>query len=70
MVRYELAQYGGSESNKNQTKAIEDIQASAKIFLEQDDMDNYQQALSNMCIVIENKCDPLFQSSSNLQKTN
>ncbi|MEH1900695.1 MAG: tetratricopeptide repeat protein [Nostoc sp.] len=70
MVRYELAQYGGSQSNKNQTKAIEDIQASAKIFLEQDDMDNYQQALSNMCVVIENKCDPLFQSSGNVQKTN
>ncbi|MBG1260882.1 tetratricopeptide repeat protein [Nostoc commune] len=70
MVRYELAQYGGSESNKNQAKAVEDIQASAKFFLEQDDMDNYQQALSNMCVVVENKCDPLFQSSSNLEKTN
>ncbi|WP_373524937.1 tetratricopeptide repeat protein [Nostoc sp.] len=70
MVRYELAQYGGSESNKNQAKAIEDIQASAKIFLEQNDMDNYQQALSNMCVVVENKCDPLFQTPSNLEKTN
>ncbi|MEH2381213.1 MAG: tetratricopeptide repeat protein [Nostoc sp.] len=70
MVRYELAQYGGNQSNKNQTKAIEDIQASAKIFLEQDDMDNYQQALSNMCVVVENKCDPLFQTSSNVEKTN
>jgi DNA-binding helix-hairpin-helix protein with protein kinase domain len=70
MVRYELAQYGGSESNNNQTKAIEDVQASAKMFLEQDDMDNYQQALSNLCVVVENKCDPLFQSSSNLEKTN
>ncbi len=70
MVRYELAQYGGSQSNKNQTKAIEDIQASAKIFLEQDDMDNYQQALSNLCVVVENKCDPLFQGSINGEKTN
>ncbi|MEH2292472.1 tetratricopeptide repeat protein [Nostoc sp.] len=70
MVRYELAQYGGSQSNKNQAKAIEDIQASTKIFLEQDDMDNYQQALSNMCVVVENKCDPLFQTSSNVEKTN
>ena len=70
MVRYELAQYGGSQFNKNQTKAIEDIQASAKIFLEQGDMDNYQQALSNMCVVIENKCDPLFNSPSNAEKTN
>jgi DNA-binding helix-hairpin-helix protein with protein kinase domain len=70
MVRYELAQYGGSESNKNQTKAVEDIQASAKMFLEQDDMDNYQQALSNLCVVVENKCDPLFQGSINAEKTN
>ncbi|MEH2244772.1 tetratricopeptide repeat protein [Nostoc sp.] len=70
MVRYELAQYGGTDSNKNQTKAIEDIQASAKMFLEQDDMDNYQQALSNMCVVVENKCDPLFTGPSNPEKTN
>jgi DNA-binding helix-hairpin-helix protein with protein kinase domain len=70
MVRYELAQYGGSQSKNNQAKAIEDVQTSAKMFLAQDDMDSYQQALSNMCVVVENKCDPLFQSSSELQKTN
>ncbi|MEH1921107.1 tetratricopeptide repeat protein [Nostoc sp.] len=70
MVRYELAQYGGSESNQNQTKAVEDIQASAKIFLDQNDMDNYQQALSNLCVVVENKCDPLFQGANNGEKTN
>ncbi|MEH1822685.1 MAG: tetratricopeptide repeat protein [Nostoc sp.] len=70
MVRYELAQYGGSESSQNQTKAVEDIQASAKIFLEQNDMDNYQQALSNLCVVVENKCDPLFQGANNGDKTN
>ncbi|MEH1766168.1 MAG: tetratricopeptide repeat protein [Nostoc sp.] len=70
MVRYELAQYGGSESSKNQTKAVEDIQASAKIFLEQNDMDNYQQSLSNLCVVVENKCDPLFQGANNAEKTN
>ncbi|WP_445635008.1 Protein kinase domain-containing protein [Nostoc sp. DSM 114161] len=70
MVRYELAQYGGSESNQNQTRAIADLQTAAKIFLEQDDMDNYQQALSNMCVVVENKCDPLFQGSSSTEKIN
>ncbi|MBD2676247.1 MULTISPECIES: tetratricopeptide repeat protein [Nostoc] len=70
MVRYELAQYGGSESNQNQTRAIADLQTAAKIFLEQDDMDNYQQALSNMCVVVENKCDPLFQGSSSGEKIN
>ncbi|MFN6514452.1 MAG: tetratricopeptide repeat protein [Nostoc sp. CreGUA01] len=70
MVRYELAQYGGSESNQNQTRAIADLQTAAKIFLEQDDMDNYQQALSNMCVVVENKCDPVFQGSSSAEKIN
>ncbi|WP_392532463.1 tetratricopeptide repeat protein [Nostoc sp. C117] len=70
MVRYELAQYGGSQSNQNQTKAIQDLQTAAKIFLEQDDMDNYQQALSNMCVVVENKCDPLFQNPTSLEKVN
>ncbi|MEH2072460.1 MAG: tetratricopeptide repeat protein [Nostoc sp.] len=70
MVRYELAQYGGKESNQNQTKAIADLQTAAKIFLEQNDMDNYQQALSNMCVVIENKCDPLFQEPGSVEKIN
>jgi DNA-binding helix-hairpin-helix protein with protein kinase domain len=70
MVRYEIAQYGGHESSQNQTKAIEDLQTAAKIFLEQDDMDNYQQALSNMCVVVENKCDPLFQNPASLEKVN
>lgn len=45
-------------------KAIDDLQTSAKVSLEQEDMDNYQQALSSLCIVVENKCDALFQSSN------
>lgn len=63
MVRYELAQYGGKESEANRLKAIEDLQTSAKIALEQEDMDNYQQALSSICVIVENKCDTLFQST-------
>ncbi|WP_341525864.1 tetratricopeptide repeat protein [Nostoc sp. UHCC 0302] len=70
IVRYELAQYGGSQSDQNHTKAIEDLQTAAKISLEQDDMDNYQQALSHICVVVENKCDTLFQSSSMPGETN
>ncbi|MBW4689586.1 MAG: tetratricopeptide repeat protein [Komarekiella atlantica HA4396-MV6] len=70
MVRYELSQYSGTKSNQNRTQAIEDLQTAAKISLEQDDMDNYQQALSHMCVVVENKCDSLFQSSSMLEKAN
>jgi DNA-binding helix-hairpin-helix protein with protein kinase domain len=63
MVRYELAQYGGKESELNRLKAIEDLQTSAKISLEKNDMDNYQQALSNICVIVESKCDTLFQST-------
>ncbi|AFY31955.1 tetratricopeptide repeat protein [Calothrix sp. PCC 7507] len=63
IVRYELAQYGGRESEANRMRAIEDLQASAKISLEQEDMDNYQQSLSSICVIIENKCDTLFQST-------
>jgi DNA-binding helix-hairpin-helix protein with protein kinase domain len=70
IVRYELSQYGGKESNKNHTQAIADLQASAKIFLEQEDMDNYQQALSSICVVLENKCDTFFENTTGLLKGN
>ncbi|MBW4615409.1 MAG: tetratricopeptide repeat protein [Desmonostoc vinosum HA7617-LM4] len=70
MLRYELSQYGGGESSQNQAKAISDLQAAAKISLEQEDMDSYQQALSNICVVVENKCENLFQSSSLSRETN
>lgn len=64
MVRYEISQYGGKDSQLVRQQAIDDLQMAAKLSLEQDDMDNYQQALSNMCVVVENKCDALFQNSS------
>ena len=64
IVRYELAQYGGSESKQNHTKAVEDLQTAAKISLENEDMDNYQQSLSNICVVLENKCDSFFQKAN------
>ncbi|MDF5726283.1 MAG: tetratricopeptide repeat protein [Rhizonema sp. PD37] len=64
IVRYELAQYGGSESKQNHAKAVEDLQTAAKISLEQEDMDNYQQSLSNICVVLENKCDSFFQKTN------
>lgn len=68
IVRYELSQYGGKNSNTNHTKAIADLQTSAKIFLEQEDMDNYQQALSSICVVLENKCDTFFDNTTGLVK--
>ncbi|MDZ7962167.1 MAG: tetratricopeptide repeat protein [Aulosira sp. DedQUE10] len=64
MIHYELAQYGSQNAEANRLKAIDDLQTSAKVSLEQEDMDNYQQALSSLCIVVENKCDALFQSSN------
>ncbi len=66
MIRYELAQYGGQDSEANRMKAIDDLQTSAKVSLEQEDMENYQQALSSLCIIVENQCDALFQNTSML----
>jgi len=70
MVHYELAQYGISGYHQNQIQAIEDLQTAAKVSLEQEDMENYQQALSNFCVVVENKCDTLLKSSTIVGKTN
>ncbi|MBH8565042.1 tetratricopeptide repeat protein [Nostoc sp. CENA67] len=64
MLRYELAQYLGSGSNQSQAKAIEDLHTAAKLSLEQADTENYQQALSSICIIEENKCNFLLQRSS------
>jgi tetratricopeptide (TPR) repeat protein len=70
MVHYELAQYGLSNSHENQLQAVEDLQTAAKVSLEQEDMENYQQALSNICIVVENKCDNLFRNSNIVGQSN
>ncbi|MBD2774441.1 tetratricopeptide repeat protein [Iningainema tapete] len=66
IVRYELAQYGGRESKINQIKAVEDLQTAAKIALQQENMEDYQQSLSSICVVLENKCDNFFQSTSSV----
>ncbi|WP_017656134.1 tetratricopeptide repeat protein [Fortiea contorta] len=70
IVRYELAQYGGRDSEINRLKAIDDLQTSAKISLEKDDMDSYQQAVSSICVIVENKCDTLFQSTGIVDSAN
>ncbi|MDJ0772170.1 MAG: tetratricopeptide repeat protein [Mastigocoleus sp. MO_167.B18] len=69
VVRYELAQYGLAKTGKNHKKAVDDLQKAAKISLEQEDMDNYQQALSSICVVLENRCDTFFQNSNVLGKS-
>jgi DNA-binding helix-hairpin-helix protein with protein kinase domain len=63
MIHYELAQYGETKVKENHAQAIEDLEKSAQIYLEQEDMDNYQQALSNICVIVAKKCDALFQGS-------
>ncbi len=70
IVRYELAQYGGKQSRQFHLQAVADLQRAAKIALEQKDMENYQQALSSICVVIENKCDSFFQPTNIVNKTN
>lgn len=69
VVYHELAQYGGNESRNNKSKAVKDLQMAAKISLEQDDQESYQQALSSICIVVENKCDTMFQNASFSQQS-
>ncbi|NET02906.1 MAG: tetratricopeptide repeat protein [Sphaerospermopsis sp. SIO1G2] len=70
MVYYELAQYGESKVKENQAQAIQDLETSAQIYLEKEDMDNYQQALSNICVIVSKKCDALFQSSVMFRQLN
>ncbi len=70
IVRYELSQYGGKQSSQYQAQAVEDLQRAAKISLKEEDMENYQQALSSICVVIENKCDAFFQHTNILDKPN
>ncbi|MCG6134521.1 MAG: tetratricopeptide repeat protein [Nostoc sp. LLA-1] len=70
MIRYELTQYSGQESDPNNLKAIEDLQAAAKFSLEQEDTEIYQQALSSICVIIESQCSAFLQSSAMWQYTN
>ncbi len=70
MVHYELAQYGENEYAQSQHKAIADLQLAAQLSFQQEDMENYQQALSNICVVSDNKCDTLLPKSTILGQSN
>jgi DNA-binding helix-hairpin-helix protein with protein kinase domain len=61
IVRYKLAQYSG-ESNKDYWGAVDDLQKAAKLFLEQGDIDHYQQALGNICVALEKNCDSFLRN--------
>jgi DNA-binding helix-hairpin-helix protein with protein kinase domain len=70
IVRYELAQFGGKNSGYNHTQAVNDLQQAAKISQQQSDTENYQQAVSGICVVVENKCDAMLQNQSSPQSSN
>lgn len=61
LIRYELEQYGG-DSDKNKQAAVTDLQKAAKIFLDQGDMEHYQQALGNICVALEDNCHLFLQN--------
>ncbi len=61
IVRYEMAQYS-SDTNKDYWGAVEDLQKAAKLFLEQGDIDHYQQALGNICVALEKNCDSFLRN--------
>jgi len=64
MVYYELSQYGIDGYRQSQVQAIGDLQTAAKESLEKEDMENYQQAINNFCLVLENKCDSWLKNST------
>jgi DNA-binding helix-hairpin-helix protein with protein kinase domain len=65
IVRYELAQYGNQNSVSERLQALDDLQTAAKLFLAQGDIDSYQQTLSNICVVVDTKCDELLRNPDN-----
>lgn len=65
IVRYELAQYGNLNNVAERLKALDDLQTAAKLFLSQGDIDSYQQTLSNVCVVVDTKCDELLRNPDN-----
>jgi len=70
MAYYELAQYGEGITDKNHLQAVADLETAAKVSLEENDMDNYQQSLSNICIVVTNKCDSLLSNTILTRQSN
>ncbi|MBV9387331.1 MAG: tetratricopeptide repeat protein [Chroococcidiopsidaceae cyanobacterium CP_BM_ER_R8_30] len=61
LVRSEIARYSGN-NNKDNWVAVEDLQKAAQIFLEQGDIEHYQQALGYICGVLENNCDSYLRN--------
>ncbi|PIG95184.1 tetratricopeptide repeat protein [Gloeocapsopsis sp. IPPAS B-1203] len=61
IVRYEIAQSDKTQ-NQDHSSALTDLKQAAKLFLAQGDVESYQEALSNICVVLENKCQSFLQN--------
>lgn len=61
LIRYQIARVSGN-SSQDYSEAVGDLQKAAKIFLEQGDMNHYQQSLSNICMALENNCTVFLQN--------
>lgn len=61
IVRYELAQ-SSSASTQDYSGALSDLKQAAKLFLEKGDLESYQEALSNICVALENQCQSFLQN--------
>ncbi|MBD2138565.1 tetratricopeptide repeat protein [Anabaena sp. FACHB-1237] len=60
MVYYDLAQYDKKQTDKNYLQAIADLQTAEKISLVENDIESYQESLSNMCMLMSNRCDSIL----------
>ncbi len=67
IVKYELSQYSDKNTQEQKNQAVADLETSVRIFLEQKDMENYQKALSSICLIAESKCGDMSTNSENMQ---
>jgi DNA-binding helix-hairpin-helix protein with protein kinase domain len=67
LVKYELGQYSDKNSQVQKNQAVADLEISARISREQNDMDSYQKALSSICLIAENKCSDMSTTNDNPQ---
>ena len=61
IARLELARYS-TNSQKDYWGAVADLQKAAKLFLDKDDMEHYQEALSSICVALDKDCDSFLQN--------
>jgi len=67
IVKYELSQYSDKNPQEQKNQAVADLETSARIFLKQKDMENYQKALSSICLIAETKCSDMSRKIDKIQ---